>query len=149
MDRTNNVIRSKYLSDLANGLMITTFLATSSISANQTNNCISNSPISTYLYHLNNNTINESKSMEFKYGTSISFEQEIQSISAILEEKIGSKIIDYWIPVDNSPEGSMLLVELENQKTLEKQYDDLELHLYLLLKEDLKKFEKINFVALF
>ena len=148
MDSINNVNRSKYLSDFANGVMITTFLVTSPISANQTNDYISNSPISTYLDHLNNNTINESKSIEFKYDTNISFEQEIQSISAILEEKIGSKIIDYWIPFDNSPEGSTLLIQLENQDALEKKYDNLGLELYLLLEDDLKRFKKIDFVAL-
>lgn len=75
-------------------------------------------------------------------------EYEIASFNEIIQSTFNTKIIQIWIPADNTLEKSCLFIEVKNQDILMNEKDDFELELYLALKEALHKSNFFDMIAL-
>ena len=73
---------------------------------------------------------------------------ELSNIGNIISNKYGSYMKDTWIPADGKLNKTCLFISLKNQDELKSEYEDLELDLYLTLKEELDKSQFFNMVAL-
>lgn len=77
---------------------------------------------------------------------------EEQDLVRIIEEEFGHKISNYWTPAKDCYEHGeikhCLLIKFVDQELLESEYKDLELDIYLRLKDKLKEFVHYDMIAL-
>jgi hypothetical protein len=90
----------------------------------------------------------EGKKYEYiAFSKENNFYYELAEILSYLEMKF-SKIKDFWVPAKDMLDKVCVFIAFEEQEKLEEQYEDLELTIYLEVKELLDKFEFIEMVAL-
>ena len=73
---------------------------------------------------------------------------EICEINQTIQEVFNANIQNYWIPAKNMLNKSCLFISIEKQNDLMNKYADLELEIFLTLKEKLKTSQLFNAIAL-
>jgi len=73
---------------------------------------------------------------------------EIDEFNKLIQEKYDTNIVSYWIPANNILDKSCLFITLKEQGKLSQKYSDLELEIFLTLKNRLSTSQLFNAIAL-
>lgn len=104
-------------------------------------------PVSSHIFTQDFSSQSTSRSF-LKNTLEISKSLEIENIKKIISEKYNTKVLNTWVPADGYFDKVCLFISLENQDSLNAQYENLELDIYQTLKLDIEKSQFFNMVAL-